>query len=963
MFIDHLNRPAPAQTVLDGEWRIVFDPENRGKAEGWQGLAEPPSDGLPIAVPSCWEEIDPGYDGVAWYWTTLDAPPAREGERLFLVFDAVNYFTEAWVNGQRVGASEGGYTPFSFDITEACGSRESSMLTVRVLCPPKDEVGIDGFILNELPCWRTFESFNFGGIWQSVRLLRLPGVHLRSSFVRPNADLDGVEVTLELPEDLPSTEATVRLEISEKAADGSVVGAVSRSFKDLSSIAEHTIPVPIDGPKLWSPEESHVYRLGVSIEADGQTDAGEVPFGLRCLTFRENAFHLNGEPYFVKGGFHEGLYPVGLPRPTSREFVVDELSKAKATGFNLLRYWQIPIHPTVIDVADELGVMLMDEPPIEWMTQTDQTARRCRDEVARLVRRDRNHPSVVFWTILNETGILADFDRRNAVAASPLEWEEAPVQRVRDELCQLARSLDPTRLIIDDSGGFRSHANVYLPGESQKKPFNDLHTYQQVPIPEQRLRELRDFGVRARRLGRAEVLPGRGALVSEFGYGSFPDFESILKRYEQAGATNTEDYAHHESLCRSLKDGFAENGMDRLFDSVADLCEECQRVHGEGNALQTMALRAGPMVAGYVMHAFSAGGCIIGAELFDTWRQPKLVADAVREMQRPHILAALFESPAVSAGESVSVDLFSVRDVAAVAAEALQARVAIHSPSGRQRTVELGPVRLEQRVDPIWSGDIDLEAEAGTYSLCFELADPGGERVADVTRESVVVAKTECSVADPVACIGGDHIAARDELARCGVSVTHNAASAPIVLAAPHAHGRSIADGYRQLLSAPRTLIMLTPDPDRLQWVLGAFGIDGEVQTGVGNWSPVSHYFVESALQRGLPPDRLLGQAYAGVTPRHCVVTDAGTALAGCLSYIRGHILDKQYEFWWGKSIFELEIDRGRLIVCAFDLPGQVSSNPVARQLLRNLIDYAAAGSRTSASRSTRPRSGQLSRS
>jgi hypothetical protein len=313
-------------------------------------------------------------------------------------------------------------------------------------------------------------------------------------------------------------------------------------------------------------------------------------------------------------------------------------------------------------------------------------------------------------------------------------------------------------------------------------------------------------------------------------------------------------------------------------------------------------------------------------------------------MQRPHILAALFESPAVSAGESLSVDLFSVRDVGAVDGEPLQAHVSIHSPSGSQRTVELGPARLEQRVDPIWSGGIDLEAEAGAYSLRFELADPGGERIAEVTRKAVVVAETGCSVTGPVACIGGDHIPARDELARCGVPVTHNAASAPIVLAAPHAHGRLIADGYRQLLSAPRTLVMLTPDPDRLHWVLGAFGIDGEVRTGVGNWSPVSHYFVESALQQDLPPDRLLGQAYAGVTPRHCVVTDAGNALAGCLSYIRGHILDKQYEFWWGKTIFELDIDRGRLIVCAFDLPGQLSANPVARQLLRNLMDYAAAG-------------------
>ncbi|MFQ5809093.1 MAG: glycoside hydrolase family 2 protein, partial [Armatimonadota bacterium] len=882
--INHLNRPAPAQTLLDGEWAIAFDPENRGKAEGWQSLTEPPADAQAIAVPSCWEETNPGYDGAAWYWRAFEAPPAAEQERLFLVFDAVNYHAEVWLNGQHVGASEGGYTPFSLDVTEACAADGANTLTVRVLCPPKDEVGIDGFILKELPSWRTFESFNFGGIWQSVRLLRLPRMHMRDCFARPSAGLDGVEVELELPGEPTCDELTVRVEVRERDATGLVVGEATPSFPEAAFVTRLTFPLSIANPKHWSPEEPNLYLLRASVEAGSRRDVGEVTFGLRALTLSDNRFCLNGEPYFIKGGFHEGLYPVGLPRPPSREFVVDELQKAKDAGFNLLRYWQIPIHPTVIDVADELGIMLMNEPPIEWMTQTDETAERCRSEVARLVRRDRNHPSVVFWTILNETGIQPDFNRRNAVSASAREWQEAPVQRVRDELCQLARSLDPTRLIIDDSGGFMSHANIYLPGESRKQPFNDLHTYQRVPIPEQRLHELRELGSRPGRLSAAEVQPGIAVLLSEFGYGSFPDFEAILERYREASATHTEDYAHHEALCESLREGFDKHGMCRFFDSVADLCRECQRVHGEGNALQTMALRANPLVGGYVMHAFSAGGCILGAELFDTWRQPKLVADAVREMQRPHILAALFEHAAVSTGEPLHADLFSVRDAGGPSNGALEARVTIGSPSGEERTVPLGPAALTERVDTIWSGTIDLGTEAGAYSLRFELVGADGSSIADVTRPACVVADTGCDVTGPVACIGGDHLAPSEELQRCGVPVTHNAAAAPLVLAVPHERARLVAEGYRQLLSAGKTVITVVPGPGQIQWVLDAFGIEGDVRTGVGNWSPVSHYFIEKSLQRGLPEDRLLGQAYAGVTPRHCVVTEAGEPLAGCIS-------------------------------------------------------------------------------
>ncbi|MGD8238864.1 MAG: glycoside hydrolase family 2 TIM barrel-domain containing protein [Armatimonadota bacterium] len=935
MFLSHLNRPAPAQTLLDGEWAIAFDPENRGKMDGWAGLPKPPADAQAISVPSCWEELNPGYDGVAWYWKAFEAAPAAEGERLFLLFDAVNYYTQVWLNGRHFGASEGGYTPFSLEVTEACADGANT-LTLRVLCPPKDEVGIDGFILKELPCWRTFESFNFGGIWQSVRLLRLPRVYIRDCFVRPNAGLDGVEVELELSADAAPDELTVRIEVRDRDGSRSLVGEAQAGVA-----TRLTIPVSINSPKHWSPEEPHLYLLRASVEAGGGRDVAEVTFGLRALTFEDGRFCLNGKPYFIKGGFHEGLYPVGLPRPPSREFVIDELQKAKGAGFNLLRYWQIPIHPTVIEVADELGVMLMDEPPIEWMTQTDETTARCRNEVARLVRRDRSHPSVVFWTILNETGIQPDFNRRNAVSASAREWQEAPVQQVRDQLCQLARSLDPTRLIIDDSGGFMSHANIYLPGESRRRPFNDLHTYQQVPIPEPRLHELRELGGSPRRLGLADVQPGIGVLLSEFGYGSFPDFEAILQPYQEAGAAHTEDYAHHKALYESLEDGFDRNGMDRFFDSVADLCRECQRIHGEGNALQTMALRANPFVAGYVMHAFSAGGCILGAELFDTWRQPKLVTSAVREMQQPHILAALFQHPAVSVGEPLHAHLFSVRDAAGPSNGVLQARVTIGSPGGEERTVALGPADLAERVDGIWSGALDLDTEAGVYSLRFELVDAAGASIAHVLRRACVVADTGCDVAGPVACIGGDHMPAREGLQRCGVPVTHNPAVAPLIVAAPHERARLVPGGYRQLLSAGKTVIMLVPRPAHIQWLLDAFEINGDVRTGVGNWSPVSHYVIQKCLQRGLPRDRLLGQAYAGVTPWHCVVTEAGEPLAACISYIRGHILDKQYEFWWGKSIFELGVEGGRLIVCTFDLPGQLQSNPVARQLLRNLVQHA----------------------
>jgi beta-galactosidase/beta-glucuronidase len=156
---------------LDGVWEIVFDENNEGLAGSWQ-LAEVFSgrdDRREITVPSCWEEIEQDYEGVAFYGRRFTVPKAWEGKTVRVEFDAVNYVAEVWLNGHVVGRHEGGYGPFEFRGDDLLKYGEENFLSLRVIGPivAQNKV-IDGIGWSDMPHWRGAIA---GGIWQSVRLV------------------------------------------------------------------------------------------------------------------------------------------------------------------------------------------------------------------------------------------------------------------------------------------------------------------------------------------------------------------------------------------------------------------------------------------------------------------------------------------------------------------------------------------------------------------------------------------------------------------------------------------------------------------------------------------------------------------------------------------------------------------------------------------------------------------------
>ena len=181
---------------LDGQWDIVFDVRNEGRSGKWQqpqafqGLKK-----REITVPSCWEEIEQDYEGVAWYRREFDVAAGWKERHVRLCFDAVNYRAEVWVNGEVVGMHEGGFGPFEFDINGHLRHGESNTLIVRVVGPAIVSDQVDDLVRNATPHWR---GGYVGGIWQSVKLVATDPLHVADVFVKPNLEEGLAEAEIEL---------------------------------------------------------------------------------------------------------------------------------------------------------------------------------------------------------------------------------------------------------------------------------------------------------------------------------------------------------------------------------------------------------------------------------------------------------------------------------------------------------------------------------------------------------------------------------------------------------------------------------------------------------------------------------------------------------------------------------------------------------------------------------------------
>jgi hypothetical protein len=346
------------------------------------------------------------------------------------------------------------------------------------------------------------------------------------------------------------------------------------------------------------------------------------------------------------------------------------------------------------------------------------------------------------------------------------------------------------------------------------------------------------------------------------------------------------------------------------------------------------------------MHALSAGGWILGAEMLDMWRNEKRLAFAMREAQQPRLLAALFDGPGnVEQGRRVSAEVLLVNELEPVADQPLT--VLARGPQGERRQVLVPRASAPSGVTPLWKGELNVGSAPGKVEMTFVLGCE--DRPLAVGRRSVWVISKVKAEAPLRVCMLGDSSkdAAAPILTEMGLRVETQPEKADrIVYLPPFAPASKDAPwGPMGWASDGKRVLVLASHLQALHSACQALRLEGHPKGSVGSWSPVAHGFLDRRLVRALPEDRILGQAYASVLPRVCLTGRFPPRTAAlCLSYQPEDIGGLPLDFWCGSTLFHYSIGRGLVTICTFRLMENMAADPIARQLLLNLLCFDGEG-------------------
>ena len=584
------------------------------------------------------------YMGVAWYRTTLTAPNLAGGRRALLRFGAVDYYSEVFVNGRPVGTHEGGYTPFTLDITDAlhAGANE---LAVRVVDPPMDEkenrARFPALLYNEIPHGKQNWYVQTGGIWQPVWLEVKPDTHITN--VRVVARNDGqIVAVVETNKSLP-----VGVRIAARRAHG---GQSTLDLKvQVVDPAGKTFPLQLQGggqngvefvgrvpaPRLWRPAEPNLYTVEASLPGDRFTSR----FGFRQFEARAGKFYLNGEPFYMVAALDQDFYPETIYTPPSKEYVRAQMAQAKRLGLNLLRCHIKVCDPTYLEAADETGVLVWYEIPSwnDFNHFAPVAAARGAKIFDEMVARDWNHPAIVIQSIINE-----GWGASLAKEAESRRW----LRTEFDHAKQLTAPLG--RLIVDNSA---CCDNFHV-----KTDIADNHRYNSMPDEYQPFDKwVADFAARPQwnfsPHGDAAPTGREPLVVSEFGNWGLPKLPKELPWWfgrDFGGRAVTRP--------AGLFDRFNEYRFNTLFRDYDALAEATQWHQFVSLKHEIEEIRRHASIQGYVITEFTdinweANG------LLSMWREPKAYAAELTKIQQPDLVIARTDKYNYTSGEPMQFEV------------------------------------------------------------------------------------------------------------------------------------------------------------------------------------------------------------------------------------------------------------------------------------------------------------------
>ena len=433
---------------LNGLWQYAITPKGEKAPKNYDG---------DILVPFCIESAlsgvqkEVGADNALWYSKSFSVPSKWKNGRVLLHFGAVDWMTDVWVNGVKVGSHTGGYAPFTFDITQALQSKDNEI--VMRVWDPTDVSYIPRGKQVRKPSGIWYTSVT--GIWQTVWLESVPEDYIQNVVSTP--DLEKATVKVDVDFTNPTNNDLYQVDV---LYEGKVV-ATGKSINGQ--------PVEVNMPQdflLWTPDHPFLYDLNVKVLRKGkQIDAVQSYFAMRSFgTQRDDngivRLTLNGKPIFQFGPLDQGWWPDGLYTAPTDEALAYDIQKTRDFGFNMIRK-HVKVEPARWYYhCDRLGMIVWQDMPSGdrgpgWNTteyfkgsesvRSLESEENYKKEWTEIITALKSQPCIGVWVPFNES------------------WGQFKTV----EIVEMTKKLDPTRLVNPASGG-----NFYLTGD-----ILDLHHY------------------------------------------------------------------------------------------------------------------------------------------------------------------------------------------------------------------------------------------------------------------------------------------------------------------------------------------------------------------------------------------------------------------------------------------------------------------------------------------------------
>ena len=653
--LDKTLNATPAWSLdLSGTWKIIRDPDNVGKNAGWYGSGPRPG-AVEQQLPNPLELAFPGYDGVVWYWRSFDVANPGSFDDLRIHFGGADYYAEAWLNGQYLGGNQSALLPFAFDARKQIKTGENK-LVVRVIdaCYAKE---IDGFLLGNVPGGRQhdnpwepgFRHYNYGGLLLPVSVQGFHRPWIADAFIKPNIDEESVDVDLIL---VGNEGAEWAATVQPKGASAASTRKTILIHPDTSSAASFSLK--ITEPHLWDVWEPFLYELELAPKGKGTTWRGK--FGMRKTSIINGRIAINGKPILQRSFLYNQIWPATLGVP-HKDLARRDIELARKTNANMLRCFSKTPLPATVEAADELGILLQHESLGSWYLKNGKEQDdRLGNITQRAVLAYRNHPSILWWNVLNENA--PQMDPKRIYPADDFTLGPYVLQTV---LAQV-HGLDSTRPTIANDPIWHDVDNIWEPGKDKPSlPLVQDHYYQFTGLENNQDSWEK---VRQRKWGVASSPEALYLGITEWGVNSSPEWTRLLESYKASGLReDAEDYALYRKMSDFNQHRYEESHIrDQGFPTFESL-QVASRDHVAWRYHEQMTLYWGNLHSvGHGLTAFEDSSYEVSG-VVDIWRVPKpVVFDTITELNRPLQINLWVRPSSLYVGDELGFDATLVNE-------------------------------------------------------------------------------------------------------------------------------------------------------------------------------------------------------------------------------------------------------------------------------------------------------------